>query len=60
MFEMTINDRVFFWRVIASNSSKLIPQKMKLLHFTPLSYQKFGVMVLWPLGYEGFVEEFQG
>lgn len=59
MFEMTINNRVFFWRTIASDSSKLTPWKMKILHFTPLSYQKFGLLVMWPLGYEGFVEEFQ-
>lgn len=38
---------------------KLTPQKIKLLHFMSLPYEKFGFLVLQPLGNEGFVEEFQ-
>lgn len=39
---------------------KPTPQKIKLLDFMVLPYQKFGLMVLQPLGDEGFVEQFQG
>lgn len=60
MFEMTVNNRAFFWRVIASNNSKTNSKKMKLLHFMSLCYQNFGLMVLQPFGDEGFGEQFQG